>query len=80
MLPRPVPELTRRQWEFIVERLDKPAPRKMQLRLQEALAAAREIKFEECRAFTGGSDYDGDANKTGISIWRMIILKEEMAL
>ena len=47
MLPRPVPELTRRQWEFIVERLDKPAPRKMQLRLQEALAAAREIRIEE---------------------------------
>jgi uncharacterized protein (DUF1778 family) len=46
MLPKPIPTLTERQWEFIAQRLDKPAPAHMQDRLKRAVADAKRIKEE----------------------------------
>jgi hypothetical protein len=46
MLPKPVPVLTKKQWEFIAQRLDKPAPENMQKRLQRAIENAKKIKEE----------------------------------
>jgi hypothetical protein len=46
MLPKPVPLLTDQQWEFVAQRLDKPAPEHMQKRLQQAIENAKKIKRE----------------------------------
>lgn len=46
MLPKPIPTLTDKQWEFIAQRLDKPAPLAMQDRLKQATADAKRIKEE----------------------------------
>jgi len=46
MLPKPIPALTERQWEFIAQRLDKPAPPHMQDRLKRAIADAKRMKEE----------------------------------
>ena len=46
MLPKPVPLLTDLQWEFVAQRLDKPAPEHMQKRLQQAIEYAKKIKRE----------------------------------
>lgn len=46
MLPKPVPLLTEKQWEFIAQRLDKPAPKHMQKRLKQAIKNAKKIKRE----------------------------------
>jgi uncharacterized protein (DUF1778 family) len=46
MLPKPIPTLTNEQWEFIAQRLDKPAPEHMQERLKRAVADAKKIKEE----------------------------------
>ena len=44
MLPKPVPALTDKQWEYIAQRLDKPAPAEMQERLKQAIENAKKIK------------------------------------
>ncbi len=46
MLPKPVPLLTEKQWEFVAQRLDKPAPEHMQKRLEQAIENAKKIKRE----------------------------------
>jgi len=46
MLPKPIPTLTDAQWEFIAQRLDKPAPPIMQEHLRQAIADAKRIKEE----------------------------------
>jgi len=46
MLPKPIPTLTDKQWEFIAQRLDKPAPLAMQDHLKQAIADAKRIKEE----------------------------------
>jgi hypothetical protein len=46
MLPKPVPLLTERQWEFVAQRLEKPAPEPMQERLAQAIENAKKIKRE----------------------------------
>jgi hypothetical protein len=46
MLPKPIPTLTGEQWEFIAQRLDKPAPENMQKRLQRAIENTKKIKEE----------------------------------
>jgi uncharacterized protein (DUF1778 family) len=46
MLPKPVPLLTEKQWEFVAQRLDKPAPEHMQERLEQAIENAKKIKRE----------------------------------
>ncbi|MCX6660091.1 MAG: hypothetical protein NTX81_06910 [Candidatus Bathyarchaeota archaeon] len=46
MLPRSIPSLSREQWKFIEDRLDKPASPEMQKRLQEAIENAKRIKRE----------------------------------
>lgn len=47
LLPKPVPDLTKAQWEFLAERLDRPAPKEMQRRLQADLRLASKIKVQE---------------------------------
>ncbi len=44
MLPKPIPTLTEKQWEFIAQRLDKPASPQMQARLKQAIVDAKRIK------------------------------------
>lgn len=44
MLPKPVPALTDKQWEYIAQRLDKPAPAEIQERLKQAIENAKKIK------------------------------------
>jgi len=46
MLPKPIPTLTDKQWEFIAQRLDKPAPLPMRDHLKRAIANAKMIKEE----------------------------------
>lgn len=46
MLPKPVPLLTEKQWEFVAQRLEKPAPEPMQERLTQAIENAKKIKRE----------------------------------
>jgi hypothetical protein len=46
MLPRPIPSLSKEQWKFVEERLDKPASPEMQKRLLEAVENAKRIKRE----------------------------------
>jgi len=46
MLPKPVPLLTEKQWEFVAQRLDKPAPEHMKKRLEQAIENAKKIKRE----------------------------------
>ncbi len=46
MLPKPIPSLTEKQWEFIAQRLDKPVPPEMQERLKQAIENAKKIKTE----------------------------------
>jgi hypothetical protein len=46
MLPKPIPTLTDKQWDFIAQRLDKPAPLAMQERLKQAIIDAKKIKEE----------------------------------
>jgi uncharacterized protein (DUF1778 family) len=45
MLPKPIPTLTERQWEFIAQRLDKP-PAHMQDHLKRAVVDAKRIEEE----------------------------------
>ena len=46
MLPKPIPTLSEKQWEYIAQRLDKPAPAEMQERLKRAIENAKKIKEE----------------------------------
>jgi uncharacterized protein (DUF1778 family) len=46
VLPKPIPTLTDEQWQFIAQRLDKPASPQMQARLKQAIADAKRIKEE----------------------------------
>lgn len=46
MLPKPVPLLTEKQWEFVAQRLEEPAPEPMQQRLTQAIENAKKIKHE----------------------------------
>ena len=46
MLPKPIPALTDAQWEFLAQRLDKPAPKEMQEELKQAIEIAKRIREE----------------------------------
>ncbi len=46
MLPKPIPALSDKQWAFIEQRLDQPAPPEMQERLKQAIENAKKIKTE----------------------------------
>lgn len=44
LLPKPIPSLTEKQWEFLVQRLDQPAPEEMQRILKEAVENSKKLK------------------------------------
>jgi len=44
LVPKPNRELTEKQYEFLVEKLDKPAPPEMQARLRQAIKNAKNMK------------------------------------
>ena len=46
MLPKPIPVLTDEQWNFMAQRLDKPAPPEMQEELKQAVDIAKRIREE----------------------------------
>jgi len=46
MLPKPIPALTNEQWDFVAQRLDKPAPTEMQEELRRAIEIAKKIREE----------------------------------
>jgi uncharacterized protein (DUF1778 family) len=44
LLPKPIPSLTEKQWDFLVQRLDQPAPEEMQRILKEAIESSKKLK------------------------------------
>lgn len=44
MLPKPIPSLTQKQWEYLVQRLDQPAPEEMRRILKEAIENSKKLK------------------------------------
>ncbi len=44
MLPKPIPSLTEKQWEFLERRLDQPAPDEMCRILKEAVENSKQLK------------------------------------
>ena len=47
MLPKPIPKLTKRQWDVLAEQLKKPASPAMKRRLGKARQIASQIRVEE---------------------------------
>ncbi|MGA3109378.1 MAG: hypothetical protein ABSD99_07955 [Candidatus Bathyarchaeia archaeon] len=44
MLPKPIPPLSEKQWDFLVQRLDQPAPQEMKRILKEAIENSKKLK------------------------------------
>ncbi len=72
MLPRPIPELTKRQWRFIVERLGKCPPHEIRVRL-DGLGSGAKDPIRGMKGFPMG----GHPGYFGMPCYRMSFEEED---